>query len=697
MTWLDKYLQDKHFYGKRSLLEKRLMFFMCLLLAIGLMIATLQLVYRELFRSDLSNPVAETAQIVMFAVAFFMVARNRMEQAVFIVFFIPVVILLQYLSGFSNTASPVETIHYSFLWLSGGLVFLALFSPFGFHYFAFFVSGFLTLIYHHYKARIPALNIPDAHNFISNPYFLFTAVFTAVALIRKTLDDRLSEINLLLTQREQQWYELFQEVKSPMASIKAVRDQDGNIIRMELERINHAFESEFGISLRQAKNQELNYILNLAFRDEINWNDLMIINPKEMKEVYSPVSDHWLNLHIHWINRDDCLAFFYDISREKKLIGELQQSKSRYLTLLEAIPDIFFMIDRDGIYQDVVFKGQEKLYPETSEIIGNTIFNVGFQDNMAMKIFDCIRKAIKNDTIETIEYTLNTRETSLFFEMRIARLDETSVISIARDITRRKRAEFELEKAKTKAEEAVELKSRFLANLSHDIRTPMNAILGFSKILTEPDLSDYEKEDYVQEIQLQGNILMKMIENTIQLSKIETNTLDVNFSYTNINQLLREVYNHFYPQLPGNRDIRLKMSVGIHAENAGFETDSNLLKEVLHRLVDNAIKFTTEGTIHFGYSGVNGKMVEFFVEDTGPGIAESERENVFLRFYVIESDRKANRSGPGLGLSIAQHFVALLGGELMLDSIPGKGSRFWFRIPLKNPSGFMQLIDNPRG
>lgn len=697
MTWLDKYLQDKHFYGKRSLHEKRLMFLMCLMLAIGLIIAIIQLAYRELFRSDLANPVAETAQIVMFAVAFFLVARNRMEQAVYIVFFIPVVILLQYLSGFSNTASPAETIHYSFLWLSAGLVFLALFSPFGFHYFTFFVSGFFTLIYHHYKARIPALNLPDTHNFITNPYFLFTAVFIAVALIRKTLDDRWAEINQLMTQREQQWYELFQEVKSPMASIKAVRDQDGNIIRLELERINHAFESEFGISLRQAKNQELNYILNLGFRDEINWNDLMIINPKEMKEFYSPVSDHWLNLHIHWINRDDCLAFFYDISREKKVIGELQQSKNRYLTLLEAIPDIFFMIDRDGIYQDVVFKGKEKLYPETTEIIGNSIFNVGFQDNMAMKIFDCIRKAIKNDTIETIEYTLTTRETSLFFEMRIARLDENLVISIARDITRRKRAEFELEKAKTKAEEAVELKSRFLANLSHDIRTPMNAILGFSKILSEPDLSDYEKEDYVQDIQLQGNILMKMIENTIQLSKIETNTLDVNFSYTNINQLLREVYNHFYPQLPGNRDIRLKMSVGIHAENAGFETDSNLLKEVLHRLVDNAIKFTTEGTIHFGYSGVNGKMAEFFVEDTGPGIADSERENVFLRFYVIESDRKANRSGPGLGLSIAQHFVALLGGELMLDSTPGIGSRFWFRLPLKNPSGFMQLIENPRG
>jgi len=665
---------------------------MGLFLAFGLVTATALMVYKELFRSDIANPVAETAHILMFAASLSLVARNRMRQAVYVVFFIPGIIIFQYLSDFSNSASPSETLPFSTLWFSAGFVFLALFSSFGFHYVAFYAAALLTLIYHLSLAQAPFPGLSDTGSLITYLLFQITSVFIFAALVRIIFDRQIARLSRKISETGQQWHDVFLEAKNPMALIKAVRDQDGNITRLVLDRINHAFESEFGITLMQAKNQELNYMFNLAFRNEINWNNLIIFNPNSMTEFFSPVSEHWLNLHIVWINQSDCLAFFYDISREKNLIGELQRARNRYLTLLEAIPDIFFVIDRDGIYQDVVFKGQEKLYPETTEIIGNSIFNVGFQKNMARKIFECIRKSISADTIETIEYTLTTQGPPLFFEMRIARLDENSVVSIARDITRRKKAEFELGIAKTKAEEAAELKSRFLANLSHDIRTPMNAILGFTKILTEPGLSDFEKEDYVQEIHLQGNILMKMIENTIQLSKIETNTLDINFSFTPVNRLLREILNYFYPQLPENRDICLKMSTGIQAEEAGFETDPALLKEVLHRLIDNAVKFTLQGSIEFGYFGVGGNMAEFFVEDTGPGIADSERENIFLRFYVIESDRRANRSGPGLGLSIAQHFVAILGGELKLNSTPGKGSRFWFRLPLKNPRGFMQII-----
>ena len=692
MTWLNKYLQDKQFHSGLPLHERNLMLGMGLFLAFGLVTATALMVYKELFRSDIANPVAETAHILMFAASLSLVARNRMRQAVYVVFFIPGIIIFQYLSDFSNSASPSETLPFSTLWFSAGFVFLALFSSFGFHYVAFYAAALLTLIYHLSLAQAPFPGLSDTGSLITYPLFQITSVFIFAALVRIIFDRQIARLSRKISETGQQWHDVFLEAKNPMALIKAVRDQDGNITRLVLDRINHAFESEFGITLMQAKNQELNYMFNLAFRNEINWNNLIIFNPNSMTEFFSPVSEHWLNLHIVWINQSDCLAFFYDISREKNLIGELQRARNRYLTLLEAIPDIFFVIDRDGIYQDVVFKGQEKLYPETTEIIGNSIFNVGFQKNMARKIFECIMKSISAYTIETIEYTLTTQGPPLFFEMRIARLDENSVVSIARDITRRKKAEFELGIAKTKAEEAAELKSRFLANLSHDIRTPMNAILGFTKILTEPGLSDFEKEDYVQEIHLQGNILMKMIENTIQLSKIETNTLDINFSFTPVNRLLREILNYFYPQLPENRDICLKMSTGIQAEEAGFETDPALLKEVLHRLIDNAVKFTLQGSIEFGYFGVGGNMAEFFVEDTGPGIADSERENIFLRFYVIESDRRANRSGPGLGLSIAQHFVAILGGELKLNSTPGKGSRFWFRLPLKNPRGFMQII-----
>jgi signal transduction histidine kinase len=183
-----------------------------------------------------------------------------------------------------------------------------------------------------------------------------------------------------------------------------------------------------------------------------------------------------------------------------------------------------------------------------------------------------------------------------------------------------------------------------------------------------------------------------MIDNTIYLSKIETNTMEVGLAYCNINQLIRNLYNQFYPLMPDNRDLQLKMSAAIQAEEVGFETDPLLLRQTLHLLLENAIKFTDEGMIRFGYNNKGSSMVEFFVEDTGPGIPEDEKENIFLRFYVIEKDRSAQKAGAGIGLSVAQHFVALLGGTLYLKTEINKGSRFWFELPMVNPKGFMRII-----
>jgi signal transduction histidine kinase len=144
--------------------------------------------------------------------------------------------------------------------------------------------------------------------------------------------------------------------------------------------------------------------------------------------------------------------------------------------------------------------------------------------------------------------------------------------------------------------------------------------------------------------------------------------------------------------IPDNRDLQIKMVTAIQHDEVGFETDPALLREVFQKLIDNALRFTTEGVIRFGYKNKNAAVVEFFVDDTGPGIPDDEKENVFLRFYVIEKDRLAQKSGPGIGLSVAQHFVAILGGELKLDSSTGKGSRFWFELPLQNPKGFMRIL-----
>jgi PAS domain S-box-containing protein len=665
---------------------------MGLLLIGGLAVTSCNLIFKTIFRSDIANPVAETFTLLMFAAALFFYSRDRKNLALNLVFCIPLAVYFYYLAGFSNSDAPRETILYTLSWLITGLTILALSSASSVKMILYGIVGLLTLTFHGYIAGLLGFYFSIKQTFVQNPFLIFLYLFLSIILIRKIYFRQIQHIREEKTNLELNIKKLFQQIRQPLAKINVVHDAEGNITRMEIEKINHAFESEFKISLQEAKNQEINYLFNLIFRNDTNWNDLLIIHPVTCTELNIPSQERWYNLHFQWSNKDTCFCLFFDITSEKQSLQHLEDTKARYLTLLEAIPDVFFVIDQDGIFQDVVFKGQDKFYLEVTELIGNNLFNVGFSEIMAQKIFQCLHKTIEKDTIESIEYSLETKDATLLFEMRLAKLDDKSVIAISRDITRRKKAEFELEIAKTKAEEAIALKSRFLANLSHDIRTPVNIMIGLTKLLAEPLVSEEEKSDFIQDVQLQGNLLLQMIENTVQLSKIETNTLEINFSYTNIHQLLRELYNTFYPLMPDNRDLQLKMSAMIRQDEVGFETEPTLLKEVFMRLLDNAIKFTIQGIIRFGYETDKGNSILFFVEDTGPGIPDNEKEQIFLRFYVIESDRLAQKSGSGLGLPIAQHFVALLGGELLLTSVPGKGSRFWFRLPLKNSKGFLKIL-----
>lgn len=682
----------KSIFQEKKTEEENLLFGLKIVAFFGLTISGLILIYKLLLRPDIGNFIADGFTLLMFGGLLFSTVNKKVNQALNMVFFIPLLIYLYYLADFSNSAPPADTLYFTLWWFIAGIVILAYFSPVNFRFVLFLLSGLASLVFHIAEADMMGRVFSFNQTFVTNPLFILFFVFAAAALIRTSFDKRFRKTREEKLAVERQMSETFQTVKQPLAQIFAERDQDGNITRLQIEKVNHAFESQFRITLQETQNQELNYLFRFVFRNNTNWNDLFIINPRQQSEIYSLNYDRWYNLHIFWFNQYNCICVFYDITQEKKEIKKLQETRDRYLALLEAIPDIFFVIDKEGTYEDIVFKGQSDLHMDAANVIGSTIFDVGFPDTMARKIFECIHRTIENDSIETLEYAMEVNNSTLLFEMRLARLSNNAVISIARDITRRKKAEFELERAKIKAEEAVALKSRFLANLSHDIRTPMNIIIGLTKLMAENDLSDFEKEEFINDISAQGYQLLTMIDNTIHLSKIETNTLEVNISYCNIHQLLRDLYNQFYPMMPDNRDLQIKMVTAIQHDEVGFETDPALLREVLQKLIDNAIRFTTEGEIKFGYKNKNATMVEFFVEDTGPGIPEDEKENVFIRFYVIEKDRLAQKSGPGIGLSVAQHFVAILGGDLKLDSTSGQGSRFWFELPLLNPKGFMRVI-----
>ncbi|MBN1182706.1 MAG: response regulator [Bacteroidales bacterium] len=247
----------------------------------------------------------------------------------------------------------------------------------------------------------------------------------------------------------------------------------------------------------------------------------------------------------------------------------------------------------------------------------------------------------------------------------------------------------DLIKAKEKAEESDNLKSAFLANLSHELRTPMNAIIGFSNLLNDDDLDSTQKKEYIDIIDQNGVALVKLIDDIIDISQIEANQLVINNKPFSISQLIKDLYTFYERQrihLDKN-NIEFSYLIPENCENLQITSDHLRLRQILINLLDNAFKFTKEGKITFGFDLITNnlsKSLLFFVVDTGIGIEKENHELIFTRFRKVQSnDDKVLYGGSGLGLAICKSLVELMDGEISLASIPGKGSRFTFSIPLE--------------
>ena len=247
----------------------------------------------------------------------------------------------------------------------------------------------------------------------------------------------------------------------------------------------------------------------------------------------------------------------------------------------------------------------------------------------------------------------------------------------------RKQAEQNLTKALEKATESDRLKTAFLANMSHEIRTPMNSILGFSNLLKEPELTSDEKQQYIKTIEKSGKRLLNLISDIVNISKIESEQIVTTNTKTNIVELVDYIYNNFKPEAEQKGlDIFIKNS--LLNEKIIINTDREKLSSILSYLVKNAIKYTKEGFIEFGYNlneDNEHTELEFYVKDTGIGISKDRQKAIFHRFVQADIEDKEVYEGAGLGLSISKAYVEMLGGNIWVESVEGKGSQFYFTIP----------------
>lgn len=287
----------------------------------------------------------------------------------------------------------------------------------------------------------------------------------------------------------------------------------------------------------------------------------------------------------------------------------------------------------------------------------------GFTDlNATLNVLTSEKKSVECDAVISGSYFLLNEE-------------ENMVLTV-HDITQLKQAEKQLTLAKEKAENADLSKSAFLANMSHEIRTPLNAITGFAEILASANTEE-EKAQYQEIIKMNADLLLQLVNDILDMSKIEAGTLEFVYTKVDINLLLSDLRQLFQMRVnDAGGNIQIIADPGLPA--CTIETDRNRIAQVLSNFTTNAIKFTQKGTISIGYEARDTELY-FYVTDTGSGIPADKLPEVFGRFVKLNKDKK----GTGLGLSISKTIVNKLEGQIGADSVEGKGSTFWFTIPYR--------------
>ncbi len=371
---------------------------------------------------------------------------------------------------------------------------------------------------------------------------------------------------------------------------------------------------------------------------------------------------------------------------------EIRESEERYRSLAEAFGDLVVQRDLEGriLYANdaflQVFGG--KLDPNSPD--GERYFHLD-------SVFDGNPVQHSLDTSKARDIQLETQNGMRWFSwLDLAIRDNESnrsvIISVARDITERKEYEHTLEDAKRRAESASQAKSRFIATVSHEIRTPLNGILGMSDLLMDTKLTPSQKT-FVEAVETSGKSLLSLIEDLLDITKIEANRLDIIPVPTSIRTLLDEL-----AELLANPAHAKNIGIASYtAPNVPEEVmvDHGRLRQVLLNIAGNAVKFTENGAVAISVTLASGKGVnktaqlEFVVRDTGPGLSREDQKRIFKEFEQVDNGSNRSHNGAGLGLAISKRIVRKMGGIIKLESAPGKGSTFSFilDVPVVSKAG----------
>jgi PAS domain S-box-containing protein len=384
-------------------------------------------------------------------------------------------------------------------------------------------------------------------------------------------------------------------------------------------------------------------------------------------------------------NLTSLVGVIMDISEQKAILQALQKSEEKFRSVFDMSLNLICIIDLNHLtllhtnpaFNEMAGKARE---PEGEDSILNFLHP---DDKKKMiELFDKVLR--KGNCVYHLENRFLAKDDQFHILDWNIKPDLLSGLAyaIANDITELKSYQNSLIEAKEQAEENDRLKSAFLANMSHEIRTPLNGIIGFSELLCHPGIDEATRTEYVEILNTCSQQLISIIENILDISKIETGQVKIKKTQVNINELLKDLYTSYEKYFEKN-GIDLRLSLYQSDPDCFIYSDETKIRKIITHLLENALKFTPKGYVTFGWT-LQKHCIEFFVQDTGVGIPENSKQQIFEKFYQADAGITRTYSGLGLGLSISKSYAGMLGGKIRHEPYAKGGTVFLLSLPIED-------------
>lgn len=487
-------------------------------------------------------------------------------------------------------------------------------------------------------------------------------------------------------QAESKYMSLFSNMMDMFSLQKIVLDENGKPTDSIIIEANEAFIRFTGLNRDSVIGKRGSGIipgLNAGSMWLKAFGQVALSGKETRFEEFSGYYQRWLDVYAFSPEKEHFITIVRDVTLNRATDEALRLSERKNKAIIEALPDPIFIIDENGNLPEVLSDGKQPA-ADNSGANRMNIHDLSYPVETVNRILASVRMALSAGTQQTIEYDIPAENERVYFEARLVALNPTHVLMVNRNITDRKLSEIKLVKAMEKAVESDRLKSAFLANMSHEVLTPMNAIMGFSQILNEESLNDSDRREFAALIRNSGQMLISLINDIVDLSRIEAGETRFNITRFEIEPLFAQLNSHYSNELikAGKEDIRLSFQISPDGKPVEIECDRNRLQQILGNLLDNAVKFTKRGSIETGCDIKENNRIEFYVRDTGIGIPQEKQAVIFERFRQVEEDYNRTYGGTGIGLALVKKLVELMGGSISLISHHGQGSEFRISLNL---------------